>query len=403
MRHLGEIIREYRQRAGLTQAQLAARWPKSERFGGGEGVSWKYIQDIEHGRKRIEDPETLRKVCRLLDIPLWRVGLSDVDPFNGTLLSSLPFRQCMELMELTLREIWLLRKAALLEEARRTLTCLQQVLASFEKEIPPLGDERRFLRLLSDYFCTQGVLAIDARHYEQARLHYQRMYQLASQLNEPALLAHALMNLGVEFDRQGDTQRSLAFLEQARDRSFEAPKAWGVLVHSYLSRAYARAGEARRFQQANDTALRLSSSLATDFLEDADHVYYTVGQILAERSAGYLLIGQPRQTLALRQEISSVLQRERSVRVAFWMPLDWARAYLLLGEVEACVSELRVFTHQAVTMGAHALGQAHEVLEMLIENYRDVQVVRDLQEELKDQGIDTRDISHARQRGGPGS
>jgi hypothetical protein len=70
----------------MTQQQLADLYPKSERFGGGEGVNWKYIQDIEHGRKRIDDHQTLRKVCDILQIPYYKVGLSEYDPFTQTML-----------------------------------------------------------------------------------------------------------------------------------------------------------------------------------------------------------------------------------------------------------------------------------------------------------------------------
>ena len=80
MYHYGLTIKEYREKATMTQAQLADKWPKSERFGGGEGVNWKYIQDIEHGRKRIDNNQTLRKVCDILSIPYYKVGLSEYDP-----------------------------------------------------------------------------------------------------------------------------------------------------------------------------------------------------------------------------------------------------------------------------------------------------------------------------------
>jgi len=86
MYHYGMTIREYREQVKMTQQQLADRWPKSERFGGGEGVKSKYVQDIEHGRKRIDDPQTLRKVCDILHIPYWKVDYSEYDPFTQTVL-----------------------------------------------------------------------------------------------------------------------------------------------------------------------------------------------------------------------------------------------------------------------------------------------------------------------------
>jgi tetratricopeptide (TPR) repeat protein len=73
-------MREARQAAHMTQEQLAAVWPKS---GGTEqGVNIRYVQDVEYGHKHIEDPQVLRKLAAILDIPLWKFGLSEYDPFN---------------------------------------------------------------------------------------------------------------------------------------------------------------------------------------------------------------------------------------------------------------------------------------------------------------------------------
>lgn len=81
--HYGQIIRMYRQQRGMSQSELAERWPKAD---GTKGVNTRYVQDIEYGKKRIGDPTTLRKLAALLDIPLWSFGLSEYDPFYpGTL------------------------------------------------------------------------------------------------------------------------------------------------------------------------------------------------------------------------------------------------------------------------------------------------------------------------------
>lgn len=70
--HYGLTIREGREELGMTQAQLAEKW----------GVSVNYISDIERGIKRITDVQTLRRLCVILQIPLWKVGLSEYDPFD---------------------------------------------------------------------------------------------------------------------------------------------------------------------------------------------------------------------------------------------------------------------------------------------------------------------------------
>jgi transcriptional regulator with XRE-family HTH domain len=79
--HYGQTIRMYRQQRGLSQSELAERWP---RLDGETGVNIRYVQDIEYGKKRIGDPCTLRSVAALLDIPLWQFGLSEYDPFHPT-------------------------------------------------------------------------------------------------------------------------------------------------------------------------------------------------------------------------------------------------------------------------------------------------------------------------------
>lgn len=79
--HYGQIIRRYRLQHGLSQAELAERWPKAD---GTAGVSTLYVQDIEDGYKHITHPATLHHLATILDIPLWEFGLAEYDPFHAT-------------------------------------------------------------------------------------------------------------------------------------------------------------------------------------------------------------------------------------------------------------------------------------------------------------------------------
>ena len=388
MYHYGITIREYREKAKMTQQQLADRWPKSERFGGGEGVNLNYIQDIEHGRKRIDDQQTLRKVCTLLHIPLWKVGLGEYDPFTDAIIGKSTYAETFGLIDFTLRHIWILRQAALLRQAEEAMHQLGTLFTYFQTDdTPPLHLEARYLHLLADYQCINGVLAVDAGQYSQALSYYQRMHAIAEALDDPALIAHALMNLGVEYDRKKDHRQSIPYLEEARDYSFKTTKAWSVIIHSYLSRAYASAGNTARFQQANDTARRLSAHLAPDFLQDTEEVYYTASSILAERSGGWLALGKPKKALALREEITGQLLLDKDNRLQGWMRLDYAKAYRMLGEIEQAIAELRVFYRHCREMGsAHALSHVTDMLADLDkEGYREVQVVKDFREEVRQQ------------------
>ncbi len=98
--------------------------------------------------------------------------------------------------------------------------------------------------------------------------------------------------------------------------------------------------------------------------------------VLAERSYGYLEIGKPEMTLAMKDEIMRQIRLDHNTRLETWIFLDWARAYLMLHEVEEGVKAAQEF-----------LRRVCEYLEGL-ENagYADIPVVRDFREELKDTG-----------------
>lgn len=96
--HYGQTIRMYRQQRGLSQSELAERWPKAD---GTKGVNTRYVQDIEYGKKQIGDPAILRGLAVLLAIPLWQFGLSEYNPFQPT---ALPASKLLSEMGSTLGE-----------------------------------------------------------------------------------------------------------------------------------------------------------------------------------------------------------------------------------------------------------------------------------------------------------
>lgn len=77
--HYGITIKKYRIAMKMTLEQLASKWPSKE-----IGVNIRYVIDVEAGRKRITDVETLRGLASFLNIPLWEFGLSEYNPFHPT-------------------------------------------------------------------------------------------------------------------------------------------------------------------------------------------------------------------------------------------------------------------------------------------------------------------------------
>ena len=139
------------------------------------------------------------------------------------------------------------------------------------------------------------------------------------------------------------------------------------------------------YAEINNTGLTLAKSLGT-YEDGTDFIYSwsAVSAIMAEQSWGYIELNMPEKTLAMKDDISEALRLGQDARVEAWIPLDWAKAYRIIGEIEACIAELREFYRRCTIMGsAHAISQINKVLRRLDEDgYGKVQIVKDFKEEF---------------------
>ena len=383
--HYGVTLKEYREKCDMTQAKLAELWPKSN---GDVGVNVRYVQDIEYGRKHIEDIYTLRKLCDILNIPYWRVGLSEYDPFNPQALPGYGksmYDETLETAECLLRDTWHLRRSAPFPLVEKTIERLNALFAYFRVHVPPpLHLEGRFMLLYAQLQRLNAVMNVEQQHYKEAFNDFKRMYETAEELGNPATIAMALMGMGTELERAGQQEEAVDRLEQARDASFRASKQMAALIHAYLARAYAGNNDALHFNRAIDIAQRIASDLKGNYGDGTDFVFHAMSGILAERSYGYLDTGEPQKTLAMKEEITRQITLEGNKYLDAWIPLDWARAYQQLNEIEKSVDEALLFFHRATALqSSHAKSRAYRHLKALDDaGYSDVQAVKDFREEL---------------------
>ncbi len=386
--HHGMTIKEFRELRGITQEDLAARWPRSD---GGVGVNVRYVQDVEYGRKHIDDPYVLRQLAAFLSIPLWRFGLSDYDPFNPHTLpgrGKSMYDETLDTAESLIRQVWSLRCAARITDAEKGVKRLGELFAYFHEQLPPpVRLEDRFQLLYVQVQRLNAVTALENKRYNEAINIYTEIRESVKQVDNAAATAIALKSLGKELERKGEKQQAVSLLEEARDVSLGASKRVIAFVYSYLSRGYAGAGDVLRFERAINTGLTIASSLDGAEEDGTDFVYAwsPVSAMLAEQSWGYLELGEPKKTLAMREEIEQQIARGQDTRLHVWIPLDWARAHLMLGDIESCVKEGREFYRRASAMRSpHAISQAKKLVKSL-ENagFDDVQDVKDFHDELQ--------------------
>lgn len=378
--HHGQTIREFRKLHKITVAELAERWPSGP-------VSSRYIQAVEAGDKHISDQETLRRLADSLEIPLWRFGLSEFNPFRPRDLPGQGeriYNETFDVVEHLINQTWFMRRAAPAPEteksARRLLSLFNFLLAS----LPPATQlEKRFLRLYAQVHRLNAIMYVERRKYPHALQAFRAMYRVAQELDEPATLALALMGIGTELERSGRKQEAIEHLEQARDYSFQASRQIAALTNAYLARVHAGSGDKARFMRAIDTAQAIATNLGNRYGDGTDHVYHNLSGILAERSYGYLEIGEPERTLGMKGEIVLRIDAANNSWLDAWIPLDWARAYLMLGEIEQSAREgVEFFQRATALQSPHAISRAYAHLIHLYElGYADARIFKEAYEE----------------------
>jgi tetratricopeptide (TPR) repeat protein len=381
--HHGITIRQARERLKMTQSELAEVWPKDD---GGVGVTVGYVHCIEVGKRYIESDHTKRELCNILQIEPWRFGLSDFDPFNPSYIPAKTKRlvdQTLEFAEHWIKRTEYLYRTAPLPEAAQDAKILHDLFEFIRAKQPPtIQQETQFLRLYTQVQNLDGIIALGYGEYANAMRTFREMYDTANQLQEPTWLAHALLTVGTELERAGEKEQAVKYLEQARDYSFDTSKNVAAYVHAYLARCYGAVKDINRFERAINTARNLAPK---NYGDGTDFVYHPLSGILAEQSHGYLDVGKAEEALKMRQEITQQIERDNNHRLAAWIPLDWARAYSMIGEIEASVHEGREFlTRAQVMQSPHILNRVQTFANNLQQSYKDVQSVKEFVEEVNE-------------------
>lgn len=295
------------------------------------------------------------------------------------------YSETLDVIEHLIQQAWYLRRVAPKTETEKTTKRLREFFQHCIESLPPPSTlERRFLRLYAQVQRLNAIMQIENQHYHEALATFLAMYHTAAQLDDPSTLAMACMGVGTELERAGRPQEAVERLEEARDVSFNASRQVAGVVNAYLARAYASSGDALRFNRAIDTAQNIATKLGASYGDGTDYVFHRLSGILAERSYGYLELNEPQKTLGMKDEITRQIDLTRNTWLHAWIPLDWARAYLLLNEIEESVQAGREFFHRTLALQSpHAISRAYKHLIALEEvGYAGLAVVRDFRDEL---------------------
>ena len=386
--HHGLTIKEAREKQHMTQAQLAELWPKSERFGGGTGVSLTYVRDIERGAKHIEDQYTLRRLAEILCIPLWKFGISEYDPFNPITLpghGQKMYQETLNVADALIQQTLEMRRIAPLPQVEKSASSLRNLFSYFLKNLPPSSQlEPRFLSLYAQEQSVQGLMFFENKRYDDALNTFYNMYDAARQSEDLILIVHSLQKIAVELKRAEKVQDAINALEEARDISFKTSKHVAAYTNAYLAHMYSTAGDALRFERAIDTALSLAEPIKEQYGDGTAFIFQKFSGILVLKSRGYLRIGKPEKTLELHDEVRKQIQNETNLWLDWKLHLYLARAHLALRDVEGCITAGRECFHGVKDwMSPHRVKQASELLEEIDKaGYGKLKVVQEFRSDL---------------------
>ncbi len=334
--HYGKTIKEYRIANKWTLEKLASRWPSKE-----IGVNIRYVIDVEAGRKRITDVETLRQLASILSIPLWKLGLSEYNPFNEE-DGSYPFIDISSLFEL-IQDIWYLRINLPIDIIERKILSLSNIFTNNLAKNSRLLNNRDFLVLYVHSMRLQELVYTEKHNYEMSLKCSYRMLEYAKEAGDIICESIAMTRIGVEFLRDED-KVALDYLEKARDLSFAtSSKELGAYCYSFLARGYAIFGDGKRFEQAINTAITLADNMKGLPVVTKDYVFHAYSAILEEKANGLILLGKGKESLNELPEIDVQVSEENNTYLKMWMPLDYAQSFMLTDDIETSVKWLDIF------------------------------------------------------------
>lgn len=340
--HYGKTIREYREKKHMTLSQLASLWPSKD-----TGVTLRYVSDIERGVKTIQDVQMLRKLAKLLDIPLWKLGLSEYNPFEETEQDLDRTRiPDYKLLDSFVKQL-LIIKATHGMTLDTHVTYINKYLFNITQQYPRCLSDKNFMRIYSQATRLNAIKAYENTQYGKSIKLYQKMIKVAEISKDIESITLANMGAGVELMRQERYQEAEPYLIHARDYSLHSSidKVVTALIHGMLARYYAYVDDMYHFEKFADYTANFCGGLHIGMNKSA-YVYHNPSQSLEEISNGYILLNNGKKALQVLPEIEKQTMADHNTPLEMWMPLDYAQSFLCLNEIEESIKYLEAFYHK---------------------------------------------------------
>jgi tetratricopeptide (TPR) repeat protein len=270
------------------------------------GFSREYVSLVELGKRKLYGEEQVLRLAEILEIPLATLAaigryaprpplaLAEWDEAEDTLLQAM-----LEPARSTVKLSWLVWYA---NSDPSVVRDLLDIVARLESAV---GGGRGRLRaaaleMLGYAHEMLGKVAFDRLDVPDAQRHFQQMHDLGIELDDPDLLALALIHRGDLVRRQGRYDAALIWLAAAEPAARRSRRQTSGTRWQTLARAHTDFGNGPAFLEAIMHAQECVAALSPGAEGSSND--FTALEVLQEQAHGHAMLGKPEKALEIYAE-----------------------------------------------------------------------------------------------------
>jgi len=298
----GQFLKDYRKAHRLSQEQLAYDL----------SIEPRTLRAYESGERQLTNINELRRIADLLGVEPERLGLA----------ASIYVPRTPEQIEAVVEHAWSLIEESRVQEAR---TVIDRLIHNLQSQITT--EDPVLLKSLAHAYHAAGyVTSVSTRSFESYKAipYYHQVEVIARIIKDDTLLNIGLTYQGDMYQRLGEINKAITYLEAARDTTLQADAASRGNGIQLLGRAYLRTNDVTNFERAMDTSEELTH--AFDPKASVTHGHYSLGTVYEEYGRSYANLGQMQKALDYLDRAAAELPQTK-----FWeLLLTTAKAIALV-------------------------------------------------------------------------
>jgi tetratricopeptide (TPR) repeat protein len=176
-----------------------------------------------------------------------------------------------------------------------------------------------------------GKIAFDQLDYVSASGHFGEMQLLGDELNDPDIIASAMIHLGDVLRKRGRFETAVRCFDAARPFADVAAPGIQGMRHQLMARAFSGYGDEQRFLQSIEQALEIAAH-TQDTIDNVANQFNLV-ECLQEQAQGFTILWKPERALEIYQETDR-LRPFRPLRDLGSYTIVKAQAYAYAGDLD---------------------------------------------------------------------